>query len=186
VGRDDPDAGRSADDRADALAKLNETDRLGSALRLLVAAEQSFYLWQLIRIRRVETAESDHLEQTMTSARAAVAEHHRLDLELSQAARRHLTSYARLTVGEFHRTMSGRKLQREVAPLQAQLDEFAAARGLQTAAWETITNPGVRDAITAVRRRGDDVLGSGVNAVGRAGGAVERWAAKRRGGSDGE
>jgi len=177
---------RSADDRADALAKLNETDRLGSALRLLVAAEQSFYLWQLVRIRRVETAESGYLEQTMTSARAAVAEHHRLDLELSQAARRHLASYARLTVSEFHRTMSGRKLQREVAPLHARLDEFAAARGLQAAAWETITNPGVRDAIGEVRRRGDDVLGSGVSAVGRAGGAVERWAAKRRGGSNGE
>lgn len=174
---------RSADDRADALKKLNETNRLGSALRLLVAAEQSFYLWQLLRIRRVQLAESTYLEQTMTSARAAVAQHHSLDLELSRAARKHLASYARLSVSEFHRTLSGRKLQREVAPLQSQLDEFAAARGLQAQGWESITNPGVRDAIAAVRQRGDDVLGSGSHAVGRAGGAVERWAARRRGGS---
>jgi hypothetical protein len=174
---------RSADDRAEALRKLNETNRLGSALRLLVAAEQSFYLWQLIRIRRVQLAESNYLEQTMTSARAAVAQHHSLDSELSRAARTHLTSYARLSLSEFHRTVSGRKLQREVAPLQAQLDEFAAARGLQADRWETITNPGVRDAITAIRQRSDDVLGSSSFAVGRATGAVERWAAKRRGGS---
>lgn len=172
---------RSADDRAVALKKLNETNRLGSALRLLVAAEQSFYLWQLIRIRRVQLVESDYLEQTMTSARAAVAQHHRLDLELSRAARTHLGSYTRLSVSEFHRTMSGRTLRREAAPLQAQLDEFAVARGLQADGWEAITNPGVREAIVAARQRSEDVLGSSSHAVGRAGGALERWAAKRGG-----
>lgn len=175
---------RSADDRADALAKLNKTNRLASALQLLVAAEQAFYLWQLIRVRRVETAEPEHLPQVVTSARTAVAEHYRLDLELSQAARRHLRSYSMLSLSEFHRTWSGRKLQREVAPLQAQLDQFAAARGLQAAQWDSITNPGVRDAIAAARRRSDDVLGSSRSAVEKAGGSVQKWAARRGRGRD--
>lgn len=173
---------RSADDRADALAKLNENDRLGSVLQLLAAAEQSFYLWQLIRIRRVQGAESNYLEQTMVSARAAVAEHYRLDLELSDTARGFLTGFATLRVTEFHRSLSARKLRREAAPLQGQLDSFARARGLQAGEWEAIVNPGVRDALTAARRLGDGAVGRGVGAIGGAGGAVERWASRRRGG----
>lgn len=181
----------SADKRAEALRTTNRTGRLDTTLRLLLGAEQALYLWQLIRIERVQSAEPDHLAATVRSARTALAEHHRLDHEASLDARSALARISVLGLTEVHRKFSAATLRAEVVPLQAQLDEFARQRGLQAEQWSTLTHPGFREALSVAVS--DDVIGVGLDAASRVTasvgdtasrvtGSVSRWA-RRRGSS---
>src|SRR5690606_2873409 len=55
-------------ERADYLRKALEDNRLGETLHLLVVSEQSLYLWQRLRIARVQATEPEHLQIVLDDA----------------------------------------------------------------------------------------------------------------------
>jgi len=184
-------AGLPADERSERLGKAVGERRLGEVLRLLVVSEQSLYLWQRLRVERTQSAEPEHLEQTIVSAHATLAEHLSADLRLVTDLRNVLARYGSLTAFEFHRKVSGRRLRRHLSALRAELDYFVDTRGMQISAWAPMPKPTVKDAITAAgqviadRGRGartasNRALDATLQGVGRAGGAVQQKAEQWR------
>jgi hypothetical protein len=57
--------GLKADERAARLHSVVKEGRLGEVLRLLVVAEQSLYLWQRLRVERVQRTEPEYLDQAI-------------------------------------------------------------------------------------------------------------------------
>lgn len=173
----------AADDRADLLAKAVQKDRLGETLQLLLIAQESLFLWQRIRVERVELRESEHLPQVLESARAILREHLAADVALVADLRSTLDTYGTLRVSEFHRKLSARRLKKHLTPLRADIDSFVTSRALQVAEWNEPENPGALDALRALKAVGDLAVDAGVQTVGKAAEAVQRstesWAERR-------
>jgi hypothetical protein len=187
-------AGLKADERAMRLQRVVTEGRLGEVLRLLVIAEQSLYLWQRLRVERVQRTETEHLDQAIAGAHAALAEHRQADSQLADDLHRALVDYSALRPLEFHRKLSGRKLQTHLTALRGDLDYFAAARSLQIGTWDPLVTPSVRDAIEvaktaaiesgrSMRHLSGKIVDTGLAGIGRAGGAVQAKAEQWR--SDG-
>ena len=182
----------TAPERARRLEQVVRQGRLGESLRLLVVAEQSLYLWQRLRIARIESVEPDGLEAAVADAHAVLAEHLEADGALVAELRTALDAYGVLKVSEFHRAFSGRKLRSAVEMLRRDLDYFVTARGVQVEGWVPLVSPTVRDALRhvrdvaagsgrSIRELGGTIVDSGLAGVSRAGGAVQakadRWRA---------
>ena len=182
----------TAPERARRLEQVVRQGRLGESLRLLVVAEQSLYLWQRLRIARIESVEPDGLEAAVADAHAVLAEHLEADGALVAELRTALDVYGVLKVSEFHRAFSGRKLKSAVEMLRRDLDYFVTARGVQVEGWVPLVSPTVRDALRhvrdvaagsgrSIRELGGTIVDSGLAGVSRAGGAVQakadRWRA---------
>lgn len=185
-----------ADERADRLGKAAEQQRLGETLQLLIVSEQSLYLWQRLRVERVETSEPEHVDQTIASAHAILAEHLTADLELVNDLRDVLVAYGSIGVSEFHRKLSGRRLRRHISALQSDLDMFVEARGIQIGEWKPLSQATARDAVTAagrviagqgrhVKAVGGRAFDATLGGVGRFGGAVQQKAEQLRGNRSG-
>ncbi|WP_167325951.1 hypothetical protein [Rhodococcoides fascians] len=173
----------AADDRADLLAKAVQKDRLGETLQLLLIAQESLFLWQRIRVERVELREEEHLPQVLESAKAALREHLGADVALVADLRSTLDTYGTLRVSEFHRKLSARRLKKNLTPLRADIDSFVASRALQVAQWNEPKNPGVLDALRALKNAGDNAVDASVQTVGKAAEIVQRrteaWSERR-------
>nr|WP_296777437.1 hypothetical protein [Rhodococcus sp. (in: high G+C Gram-positive bacteria)] len=173
----------AADDRADLLAKAVQKDRLGETLQLLLIAQESLFLWQRIRVERVELREGDHLPQVLESAKATLREHLAADVALVADLRSTLDTYGTLRVSEFHRKLSARRLKKNLTPLRADIDSFVTSRALQVAEWNEPKNPGVLDALRALKSVGDNAVDAGVQTIGKAAEVVQRstesWAERR-------
>ncbi|ORI21142.1 hypothetical protein [Rhodococcus sp. 1168] len=173
----------AADDRADLLEKAVRKDRLGETLQLLLIAQESLFLWQRIRVERVELREDDHIPQVLESAKATLREHLAADVVLVANLRSTLGTYGTLRVSEFHRKLSARSLKKNLTPLRADIDSFVTSRALQVARWNEPTNPGVLDALRALKAAGDSAVDTGVQTVGKAAEAVQRstesWSERR-------
>lgn len=182
--------GLKADERATRIERVVKEGRLGEVLRLLVVAEQSLYLWERLRVERVQVSEPQHLDQTIAAAHSALSEHLRADGELVLALHETLGDYGVLQPLEFHRKFSGRKLRAHLTALRGDLDYFVTARGLQVEGWEPLGTPTARDAIRAaktaaiesgrsLRSLGGKAIDGGLAGISRAGGAVQakadRW-----------
>lgn len=182
----------NASERAERLVRVVREGRLGEVMRLLVVAEQSLYLWQRLRIARIEDAEPGGLEAAVADSHGVLAEHLEADTALVIQLRDALDAYGALKLSEIHRTFSGRKLRASVEALHHDLDYFVDARRVQVEGWAPLVAPTVRDALRAarsaaiesgrsVRAFGGKVLDNGLAGVSRAGGAVQSTADKWRG-----
>ena len=173
----------AADDRADLLAKAVQKDRLGETLQLLLIAQESLFLWQRIRVERVELREADYLPQVLESAKATLREHLAADVALVADLRSTLDTYGTLRVSEFHRKLSARRLKKNLTPLRADIDSFVTNRALQVAQWNEPKNPGVLDALRALKVAGENAVDASVETVGRAAELVQRstesWSERR-------
>ena len=181
-----------ADERARRLERVVTEGRLGEVLRLLVIAEQSLYLWQRLRIERVQHAEPEHLDRAVDDAHYALAEHWQADSELAHRLHRVLTDYSALRPLEVHRKLSGRKLQTRLTALRGDLEYFVSARSVQIGRWDPLVAPTVRDAIEAaktvalesgrsLRDLGGKVVDGGLAGIERTSGAVQAKTAQWRG-----
>lgn len=164
----------AADDRADLLEKAVRKDRLGETLQLLLIAQESLFLWQRIRLERVELREHDHLPQVLESAKATLREHIAADTALVSSLRTTLDTYGTLRLSEFHRKLSARRLKKNLAPLRSDIDLFVTSRALQIAGWNEPKNPGVLDVLRAMKAVGDGAVEASVQTVGKAAEAVHR------------
>lgn len=166
--------------------------RLGETLRLLIVAEHSLYLWQRLRVERVQEEEPHHLMQAVRSAHATLGEHLAADLELVAELRGVLNTYGSLRALEFHRKISGRRLRQNLLTLRGDLDYFVDARGLQIGEWASLSTPTARDALDALstavvdagqatKALGGRVVDRALGGVSRASGAIQHKADRLRG-----
>lgn len=162
------DASAPVQDRAKYLQQAVRDNHLGESLELLVVAEQSLYLWQRLRIERVRTAEPEHLELAVRTARQMLAEHLQADGQLLVKARAELASYAAIKPLEIARWMSGNQLKRDITQLREDLDNFATARRSQVQGWQDHEDPRVKDALVEIGNR-FKVLGGSARAIGSRG-----------------
>ncbi len=186
-------------ERADRLDRVARDGRLAEVLDLLVTAEQSLYLWQRLRIQRIQDREPHLLDAAVADAHATLADHLRADGLLAENLRTALSGYGALRALEFHRKWSGRRAKRHVEELRKALDGFVTARGMQVRGWEPIADPSARDALNAartgvvdagrsVRALGGRLVDGGVAGIDRTAGAVqskaEQWRRRRSPGTD--
>jgi hypothetical protein len=111
--------GLPADERAERLERVVMQRRLGEALRLLVVAEQSLYLWQRLRLAQFTRAEPQHVRRAVDGAHKALAEHLEADAALAHDLRAALEDYSRLRPFEFHRKFSGRRFDDALTRLES-------------------------------------------------------------------
>ena len=157
--------------RADYLRRAVEDDRLGETLHLLVVSEQSLYLWQRLRIARVQATESEHLQAVFDDARTLLAENADRDRMLLQHAREHLSEYAQMNRLDGFRWGATHNLAHDIVQLRNDLDGFAEARGRQVADWVESERPMVTDALAEVGARALSAGGTAASAAGRVLGA---------------
>jgi len=165
------DPAKPVHERADYLRRAVEDNRLGESLHLLVISEQSLYLWQRLRIARVQSTEPEHLQLVLDDARILLAENAEQDGELLHHAREHLSEYARMGRLDGFRWGATHNLSHDITLLRADLDGFAAARGRQVAEWVESERPTVVDALSEVGSRALSAGGSAAAAAGRVLGA---------------
>jgi len=172
------DTSKPVQARASYLQSAVQDDRLGESLQLLVIAEDSLYLWQQLRIARIEETEPRHLAAVLADARALLAEHLERDSALLLHARAELATYAAIRPLEIVRMLSKSKMKRDMRNLRRDLDDFANARRSQVMGWQEYEDPSVAEALAVVGNRamaiGEAVTGT---AKGIAGGALDVGAA---------
>ncbi|WP_371714763.1 hypothetical protein [Rhodococcus qingshengii] len=164
------DATRPVQDRADYLRRAIEENRLGETLHLLVVSEQSLYLWQRLRIARVQATEPQHLQMVLDDARTLLAEHFERDGELLLHARSELSNFAKMHRLDGFRWGAAHNLKHDIVTLKDDLDDFARARGSQVMGWTEHESPSVVDALAEVGSRaasaGSAVAGAAGKAIG--------------------
>ena len=165
------DATRPVQDRADYLRRAIEENRLGESLHLLVVSEQSFYLWQRLRIARVQATEPQHLQMVLDDARTVLAEHFERDGELLLHARSELSHFAKMHRLDGFRWGATHNLKHDIVKLKDDLDDFAQARGSQVMGWTEHESPSVVDALAEVGSRAASAGGAVAGAAGKAIGA---------------
>ena len=165
------DATRPVQDRADYLRRAIEENRLGESLHLLVVSEQSLYLWQRLRIARVQATEPQHLQMVLDDARAVLAEHFERDGELLVHARSELSHFAKMQRLDGFRWGATHNLKHDIVKLKDDLDDFAQARGSQVMGWTEHESPSVVDALAEVGSRAASAGGAVAGAAGKAIGA---------------
>ena len=165
------DATRPVQDRADYLRRAIEENRLGETLHLLVVSEQSLYLWQRLRIARVQATEPQHLQMVLDDARTVLAEHFERDGELLLHARSELSHFAKMHRLDGFRWGATHNLKHDIVKLKDDLDDFAQARGSQVMGWTDHESPSVVDALAEVGSRAASAGGAVAGAAGKAIGA---------------
>lgn len=170
------DGDQSAGVRATALEKAVAEGKLVEELQLLAQAERSLFLWQCLRVERVQSAEPQHLPATMASATATLREHLQADRDLASQLALRLASFASVGPLQLHNLSASRKLRKNLVPLRQGLDDFIRARELETQEWTEPSAAGVKQALSEVRSMGQKTLRTGVAKVGGAGMAVSRRA----------
>ena len=174
----DPSASLSS--RATTVETVAKDDRLGEAMHLLTIAEQTYLRWQNLRLRRVVDTEPQHREAVHRSVRAALAGQAHLDIELWDQIYQRLNGFEAVQPLEIGRFRSVAKLTENTRKLQADLDDFRRTRAQQIRDWERLDAPGVRDAISELGGRANNVLerGASVTSAGllRTGDALEKGA----------
>lgn len=177
-------------ERADYLRRALEDNRLGETLHLLVVSEQSLYLWQRLRIARVQATEPEHLQIVLDDARGLLADNAEQDGALLHDARERLSEFARMDRLDGFRWGATHNLSHDIVQLRTDLDGFAEARGRQVTEWVQTEKPSVGDALAEVGSRALAVCGSAATVAGKALGAgfglVGRGVGQLVGGSEPE
>ena len=118
------DPTRPVQDRADYLRRAIEENRLGESLHLLVVSEQSLYLWQRLRIARVQATEPQHLQTVLDDSRALLAEHFERDGQLLLHARSELSNFAQMRRLDGFRWGAAHNLTHDIVTLKSDLDDL--------------------------------------------------------------
>ena len=146
-----------ADKRAEKLKNVVEKGRMTETLQLLLVSQQSLYMWQRLRLERVNSTEEAFLAQTIESARSTLREQLDADRELTTNLRSTLDKYAALRVNEVHHWLAARALTKHREPLAAIVDKFIEVRGLQVDGWLGTPHATVRDAINAATSKAEEL-----------------------------
>ncbi|MFC6011749.1 hypothetical protein [Nocardia lasii] len=154
------DASAGPGKRADQLEAMLRKNRLGETLQLLVVAQKSLFLWQQLRLEQVRIAEVEHLDQTITSARATLREQYRADVDLVARLREALDTHAVLRTTEAHHKLAARSMTKRRHELSELLDRFAQARNLQLAQWAGPEHATLSEALDAAKSTAAAVLNS--------------------------
>ena len=147
------DADAPAQDRARRLRRVLESGQIGLMLQLVVLAEDSYYLWQRLRLERVRVVEPDRLASVVDRANQQLAADLRRDREMVDLLHARLTAYATQRPLERLHPLAARDLQGNVTSLRQDLEDFAVARRVQLAGWSDFTRPTVSDAVRELRDR---------------------------------
>lgn len=161
------DPGESADKRSAKLKNVVEKGRMAETLQLLLITQQSLYMWQRLRLERVQSTEPDFLEQTIESARNTLREQLKADSDLAKKLRTTLDKYAALRVTEVHHQLAARTLTKYRAPLAAMVDKFIEVRGLQVEGWLGTSHATVRDAVNAATSKAEELTRLGRKQLAR-------------------
>lgn len=149
---------------------LENASGLDDTLRLLVIAQDSMYLWQMLRIERVRTTEPDHLQHAIMVARRVLADHAAQDAELYNRAHAQLHAVREIKPLEVVRWMSAGDLKTNTDRLRDEFDAFANARRGQVLEWAAHEDPELADALAAA---GDAALNAGKRTLEVAGRAYD-------------
>ena len=147
------DADARAQERARRLRRVVEGGQIGLMLQLLVLAEDSYYLWQRLRLERVRMVEPDRLAGVVARANELLAADLRRDSEMVELVQARLTAYAAQRPLERLNPLAARDLQANAMSLRLDLEAFAAARRVQISGWADSIRPTVGDAIQELRYR---------------------------------
>ncbi|MHD0282181.1 hypothetical protein [Rhodococcus aetherivorans] len=169
------DADASPGVRADQLADVLHKGRLLETLQLLIVAQQSLFLWQRLRLVQVQTIEPQHLEQSITSARATLSEQYTADSDLAARLRQVLDQHAVLSPGEAHHKLAGRALTKHRDALAAMVEAFIAARNLQIEQWTGARHATLGEAWSAARARTGAAVHAGRRRLARGASTVATW-----------
>lgn len=161
------DLSESADKRATKLGSIVEKGRMAETLQLLLITQQSLYMWQRLRLERVQSAEPDFLAQTIESARNTLREQLEADSDLAKKLRTTLDKYAAIRVTEVHHQLAARALTKKREPLAAMVDKFIEVRGLQVDGWLGTPHATVRDAINAATSKAEELTRLGRKQLAR-------------------
>ncbi len=165
------DSTKPVHERADYLRKALDDNRLGETLHLLVVSEQSLYLWQRLRIARVQATEANHLQMVLDDARRLLEDNADQDGALLHHAREHLSEFTRMNRLDGFRWGATHNLSHDIVKLRDDLEGFAEARGRQITEWVAVEKPSIADAFAEVGSRALSVGGSAAAGAGRALGA---------------
>lgn len=150
-----------AEKRADMLKNAVEKGRMYETLQLLLVAQQSLYIWQRLRLERVNSNEPDFIAQTIQSARRTLSEQLDADCDLANRLRRTLDKYSVLRVTEVHHQLAARTLTKYRAQLTDMVDRFIEARGLQVDGWLGSQHAGLRDALAFATSKAEEITRAG-------------------------
>lgn len=169
----DRDAGPTK--RAEQLEKMLRTNRLADAMRLLVVAQKSLFLWQNLRLEQVKVREPDYLDQTIVSARDRLHEQFRADIDLVTKLREAIDIHAVLRTTEVHHLFVGRTLTKLRVELDEVLTEFVRARNLQLSEWGIAEHAKIADALAAARDKAGQIVVGGRRQLARGAAGVAAW-----------
>lgn len=156
------DASISVQDRADVVHKLVADNKIGEALQLLVIAEQSLFLWQQLRLRRVIDTDPRNREAVAVSVREVLREQVARDGELWNAIGKEMETYGRIAPLDRVHFFGIDSFKQDVKALQDDLDAFGTARRMQVLGWEDHRVPSIQETISEIGTHVSRTWGSGV------------------------
>lgn len=162
------DPSKPIQDRAEFIVNAVESNQLGETLSLLVAAQDSLFKWQRLRIARVEATQPDHLQQVLDDARDLLARQLTEDSALFQRAREILEAVAKTEAIDGLRFWSVSDLERSLPALREDLDRFAKARQAQLQEWSEFKAPTALEGASAAVELVGDTAAKGWEAAGGA------------------
>ncbi|MBJ7289186.1 hypothetical protein [Williamsia sp.] len=148
-------------DRAAQVDAVVTTNRLGESLQLLVVAQQTYYYWQHLRLRRVMDSEPKNREVVHHSVRAILTRQARLDAELWSQLHSRLNGFDKVKPLEIARFWDVDPLTTGTKTLQAELEDFRKTRGSQMLEWEQNRTPGVGEALDELGEIAGRAVGAG-------------------------
>ncbi|MGV0626254.1 hypothetical protein [Mycolicibacter minnesotensis] len=160
------DPSLAVQNRAEKLNAAVDQSLIGETLSLLVIAEESLYKWQRLRLARVEATEPEHLPQVIQDARELLAYQLEEDGKLYQRARSVIDACAKTHALDGFRWGSVKQLAHGRDRLRVDLDDFARGRRHQVESWETMDEPGVREAVDAAVELAKPVVNQALTAAG--------------------
>lgn len=162
------DPAKPIQDRADFIVNAVESNQLGETLSLLVAAQDSLFKWQRLRIARVESTQPEHLQQVLDDARELLARQLTEDGALFQRAREILEAVGKTEAIDGLRFWSVSDLQSSLPALREDLDRFAKARQAQLQEWSEFKAPTALEGASAAVELVGETATRGLEAAGGA------------------
>jgi hypothetical protein len=153
--------------RAEKLRNAINDNRFGDTLSLLVIAEEGLHKWQRLNLARIESTQPEQLLRAIDEARGLVDHHLCEDVNIYRNAKEILDRFAKPQAIDGFRFLSVRELAHHRCALRDELDNFAAARRHQVAAWEDFHIPSLLDAAFATIEAAGSITNRALAVVGR-------------------
>lgn len=157
----------SVAERAKALHRAAQENKVAETLDLLIVAEESLYKWQRLLVARVAATEPEHHAQVIDDSRQLLSRHLIEDGKLYQAAKSVIDNAARRTESDGMRYRAVRRLTDDRDALRQALDDFARARRRQAEAWDDLAVPTPLKAVSAAADKALEGTGRALTGAGQ-------------------